>query len=105
MKGNAHRHQLSEEGIVGELHISEDLAGVLVDMDGPVGRGVGAVIAHRVLAQRPHALPVRRRGNLEAALEAQRTCEHPLDIAVQDGGPLSKAEGRNRCRRGGADAR
>jgi hypothetical protein len=48
-------------------------------------------------------LPLLRRLR-QIALEAQRAGEHPLDITVQDGGALAKAEGGDGRGRGRADA-
>ena len=86
MQCDADGHRLSEDRIVGIGHVSEDVAHVLVDVDGAISRRGGAVVARRVAAERPHTFRVGGRLNLEAAREAKRTPQC-IDRVENHGGP------------------
>ena len=72
---NADRHRLAEHGIVLIGGFGENLAGVLVDMNGAVTERIGRIIAHRIAAQRPDTCIIGRNGNLETGIKPYGTAK------------------------------
>jgi hypothetical protein len=82
MECDAHGHGLAGRAVVGKAHFGEDLAGILIDVDGTVAGGIVRVAVHGIGRNRVDALLADWNVDAELPVETDLACESSDAIEI-----------------------